>query len=488
MADIFRVRGGKEHWLSWHGPGVPPAYEGPALVQQAKGTLAGEDVEYNTKRPGPDGQPLLDYQAMFTNVRRAALTEPYSLDYDCAGARKVHVRITGLPDADTELVLADGRAPSEPNDYTATYSFTCRKSDAPLTSQYLTVIEPYSDKRVLDRIEKFEPEGKAISGYRPAGIRVTTKDTEDTILSTGMVDGAAKLGEGMALRGDVGLVRRRGGRVERLFLSSGTLLFAGDASLELARAETTGEIVSLDRKANQITVAMKTGDPKALVGRRIRIESAGRGDAYQITAAESAGSDKVRLTLGTTSFLGEGVATGFEDGVIKNKTMLDFAALSMKDGKWISTYSLYRGAVVENEAGTASLRVLGAYNGREPEGVRFNVVLDPTNKRSADELKPLFTDADGDGRATFRLYEYGIGDRIVLPGLASLNATGDGAYTLEATDDVTLRLPCRTGDTLSMRRAGGSDWTEVGRSSNGTVYATIPLARFGSRVELRIGK
>ena len=485
MADIFRVRGGGEHWLSWHGPAVQPVYEGPSLVQQAKGTLAGEDVEYNTKRPGSDGKPILDYQAMFNNIRRGPVATPYSLDYDCEGARKVHVRITGLPDSGTELVLADGRAPSDPNDYTAYYSFACHKGDAPLTSQYLTVIEPYSDKRVVDRIERLEPEGKAIPGYRPAGIRVTTRDVEDTILSTGTPDGAAKLSDQIALRGDIGLIRLRGGRIDRLFLSSGAHLFAGDASISLARAQVTGQIVAVDRKANQITVAMETGDPRALVGRRIRIESVARGDAYEIIAAEAAGPGKVRLTLGTTSLLAEGVAVGFEDGMIKNKTMLDFAALSLKDGKWHQTYSLYRGAVVENEAGTAALRVLGARGRSEPEDVRYDVVLDESTKPAA-ELKALFTDTDGDGRATFHLYEYGVGDRIVLPGLASLRATGKGAYALESTDDVTLSLPCPIGARLLMRTAGSSGWTEIGVSAGGAISAVIALSRTGGKAELRI--
>ena len=485
MADIFRVRGGTEHWQSWHGPAVPPVYEGPELVQQPKGTLAGEDIEYNTKRPGPDGKPLLDYQAMFTNVRRGPVTIPWSLDYDCDGARKVHVRVTGLPEPGTELVLADGRAPSQPDDYTVTYSFACRKDDAPLTSEYLTVIEPYSDTRVVDRIERLAPLGKAIDGYHPAGIRVATKDVEDTILTTGTPDGSAKLGD-MALMGDVGLVRRKGERIERLFLSSGTLLIAGDTSIGLARAENVGRIVSLDRDANEIAVEMEIGDPRALIGRRIRIESAERCDAYEVVGAKAAGPGEVRLTLGTTSLLAEGVTVGFEDGVIKNDTMLDFAALSQADGKWHSTYSLYRGAVIENEAGDTSLRVRGAFGSRTPEEVRYDVVLDDRSKRTVDELKAIFTDTDGDGRATFHLYEYGIGDRVVVPGLASLYAAGDRTYALEATDDVTLGLPCGVGSRLLLRKVDGSEWTEIRRSISGLVNVSIPLSSFGGNAELRI--
>lgn len=481
VADIFRVRGGSEHWLSWHGPAVEPVYEGPALVRQEKGTLAGEDVEYNTERPGPDGKPLLDYKAMFTNVRRGPIATPWSLDYDCNGERKVHVRITGLPEPGTELVLADGRPPSQPDDYTITYSFACRKSDTPLTSQYLTVVEPYSEKRLIDSIERLEPQGKAIDGYRPAGIRVTTGEVEDTILSTGRPDGSAKV-DTVSLLGDTGLVRRSGDRIERLFLSSGTRLMADDASIGLARAEIVGQIVALDRDANEITVAMEISDPKALIGRRIRIESADRGDAYEIVGAESAGADQVRLTLGTTSLLGEGVALGFEDGVIRNKTMLDFAGLILADGKWRQNYSLYRGAVVENEAGISAGRVLGSRYRIEPYADRYNVVLAEGSKRTADELKSIFTDADGDGRATFRLYEYGIGDRVVVPGLATLYASGHG-YILEATDDVALSLP---GSRLLMREAGTSKWIEIGRSRTGSVSTSIPLARFGGRAELQV--
>ncbi len=446
VADIFRVRGGKEHWQSWHGPAVPAKEEGPAMVPQPKGTLAGEEWEYNTERPGPGGKPFRDPLVMLNHVARGKPEGPWSLDYDCGGSRQVHIRITGLPEPGTELVTADGRAPSEPDDYTIRFAFACRQGDAPLESQFLTVLEPYAGKRVVDRVERLEPAGKALKGYRPAGIRVAAGELEDTILSTGTAVGTARLGKEIALKGDTGLARRRNGRTDRLFLSTGTYLSAGDCALTLSRAGIPGTILSADRKANEIEVAMQHSNPSALVGRRVKIHNESRSVAYTILAAESAGLGRVRLKLNTTSLLAEGVASGFEDDLIVNKVQMGYAGMTLVDGQWQNACSTYVGATLENEAGNVNLRIAGVHTGDTP-----SVQLDPKNPRTAAELGKLFTDTDGDGRAVFHLYDYGPGDQVTIPNLASLRATGEG-YSLEATDDVTVSLeghaiPARAGRT-----------------------------------------
>jgi len=469
VADIFRVQGGSEHWQSWHGAPVESVFEGPKMTAQAKGTLAGENVEYNTARPGPDGKPLLDALCMFNKVERGEATAAWSLDYDM-GVRQVHARITGLPEPGTELITADGRPPSDPNDYTIRYAFACRKGEAPLRSQFLTVIEPYAKKRVVDKIERLEPAGRSLPGFSPVGMRVKSGAVEDTILSTGTASGEARLAGKMILKGDTGLVRTRGGKMQQLFLSRGTHLACGDAAIGLKRAEIPGRILALDRAANEITISMDIGWPGALVGRRIRIHNELRGVAYTILAARKAGAGKLRLKLNTTSLLGEGISSGTEDCIVKNEVMLDYAGLRQVDGKWLSGGSVYVGSILEDESRKVSLRVKGVRSDGKPADTQYDVVLDPKTKPSADKLSAMLP-----AGTVFNLYDYGVGDLVTVPCLASLRATGKGTYSIEATDDVTVTLPGRQ----SVRAVGAAKWVHI-------VDCLVPLSLSHGKAEIRI--
>lgn len=468
LVDLFRVKGGTEHWQSWHGTPVKATFEGPPMTAQARGTLAGEDVEYAARRTGPNGKPALDVFSMFTNVERGEAAVPWSLDYDM-GVKRVHTRITGLPEPGTELITADGRAPSDPNDYTIRYSFACRKGEKPLRSQFLTVVEPYTEKRIVDRIQRLAPTGKGIQGFSPTGVRVNAGPREDTILTTGSVTGAARLGAEIALKGDTGVVRKRGGKFDSLFLSGGTYLSCGAASIGLTRAELPGKIASVDRVANEITVSMAIGYPAALIGRRIRIYNELRGVAYTIVAAHEAGSGLVRLKLNTTSLLGEGTSDGVGDGAVSNGVMLDFAGLRYAEGKWQNICSVYTGSRIEDESGKVSLLVLGVRT-----DAKYKVVLDPKTRPSDAQLAKLLP-----AGTEFRLYDYGPGDAVSIPCLASLSATGETGYALEATDEVILSLP---GKRIMIRPNGGAEWTCV--SSDGV--ARIPLAVSHGKAEIRV--
>jgi hypothetical protein len=472
VADIFRVQGGTEHWQSWHGAPVKSIYEGPKMIAQPKGTLAGENVEYDTPRPVANGKPVLDAFCMFTNVERVAAAAPWSLDYDM-GVKQVHARITGLPEPGTELVTADGRPPSDPNDYTIRFAFACRKGEAPLRSQFLTVIEPYSAKRIVDRIERLQATGKALPGFSPVGMRVTAGPIEDTILSTGTTSGEARLADKTILKGDTGVVRRRDGKLEQLFLSGGTYLACGDAAIGLKRAEIDGKILSVDRQTNEITVSMDIGYPEALIGRRIRIHNELRGVAYTILQAHQAGKGKVTLKLNTTSLLGEGISSGTEDGVVKNEVMLDYAGLRQVDGKWQSGISVYVGSRLEDESGKVSLLVKGVRSDGKPADTQYDVVLDPKSKPAADKLAKMLP-----AGTEFKLYDYGVGDQVTVPCVMSLKANVDGTYSLIATDDVTVTLPGR--QTL-VRATGSERWQHV-------VDSLIPLSISKGNAEIRIAR
>ncbi|MCX6376020.1 MAG: hypothetical protein NTU88_08335, partial [Armatimonadetes bacterium] len=61
-----------------------------------------------------------------------------------------------------------------------------------------------------------------------------------------------------------------------------------------------------------------------------------------------------------------------------------------------------------------------------------------------------------------------------------------GCYTLEATEDVTLTLPCAADAKLLVRPSGRPEWTEIAKSSTGSINAMMPLSSFGGKADLRI--
>ncbi len=197
VVDIFRVKGGKEHMYSLHGPEGAVETEGLELVDQAKGTLAGENVEpyadlgfgkeswekatgyqylYDVRRDKhPDAQPSVTYKVVDT---WHCLREP----------KDVRLRFN-LISPPGEVILAHGDPPRNKPGNPSKLQYVLLPNDSG-NSTFVTVIEPYVGARSIRKIER-KDEGDTVT------LKITTASGRvDTIVSAtkpikGKIDGVS---------------------------------------------------------------------------------------------------------------------------------------------------------------------------------------------------------------------------------------------------------------------------------------------------------
>ncbi len=161
VVDIFRVRGGKEHHYSIHGPEGEVEAEGLSLVAQAKGTLMGEDVEYAAKLgDGTDyWKDASGFQYLY-NVRRDKRPgERPSLTWKVKDTWGVHpkpidVRLrVNMVNPPGEVIVADGDPPQNKPGVPRRLTYLLQSHQGDSTT-FVNVIEPYSGERVIKNIER----------------------------------------------------------------------------------------------------------------------------------------------------------------------------------------------------------------------------------------------------------------------------------------------------------------------------------------------
>ncbi len=184
VVDIFRVKGGSNHLYSLHGPEGEIEAEGLNLIDQKKGTYAGEDVElYADLGYAQDGYANASGYQYFYDVRRdskpadqTAITykvvDTWNLLKEPADLR-LRVNILSPPG---DVVLAKTEPPrNKPGN--PKYLWYLLEPHAAQESTYVTVIEPYDGRGGVSKVERKD------DGDRVIVTVTTTTGRKDTILS-----------------------------------------------------------------------------------------------------------------------------------------------------------------------------------------------------------------------------------------------------------------------------------------------------------------
>jgi len=168
------------------------------------------------------------------------------------------------------------------------------------------------------------------------------------------------------------------------------------------------------------------------VGRYVRIRNAGSDCMHLIAGARNQGG-ACELTLSLDPRLGEGPVAEILEGALRSEVTLQLAG-----------QRYYHGKTLTNEDGSATLRVNGV-TGRSVVWVDLPKGGDFAGKGLAE----LFGDRDGDSIPRFIIYDYGVGDEVSVPTVVSLRRQPDGAWLLEASTEVTVKLPGRRAVTVA---------------------------------------
>jgi len=327
--DIFRVRGGSEHLLSFHATPGDPEVTGLRLVDQGAGTYAGPDVPFGQRQ---SKDVPLGFSWLYDVARDAAPPDTWSVDWHLpdgyrgsSAADDIHLRYHSLTPA-TEVALAHGDPPQNKagNPRRLRYVLTRRAGEEGLTSTFASVHEPWRAQTLIRSVERLDA-GTDAEGFEAVVLRVELADGATDYLVSCRGDEPMGAGD-LRFAGRLGLIRVRDGQVEHAALIGGTELALGEFRLTVPAPTFTGTVVRMDRDMEgdgRIWVDAELPTDGTLAGQSIIIENDGvRNACYTIERAERDG-ELTMLSLGRVAFVrdfanrddyAQGYVYNFEEG------------------------------------------------------------------------------------------------------------------------------------------------------------------------------
>ncbi len=437
--DFYRISGGGEHWWAFHCQEGEYTTEGIELVAQDGGTLAGPDVPYGDEAwmeaHGCSRHRTYGWRGVnFTfphlyNVRRGRADGPWWGDWALKTGEGLHLRQHMLSARDAagepiEVNITDGRAASGGSPYEMKWIMLHNAppegTEAPVRTQVLQVLEPYMNEPIIRSAVPLAMSGADEAGFAAGACRIELADGRvDTIFWSADPSVEREVEGGFRFAGRFGLYRERDGRPVAISLMGGTVLVKDGLGITLPEAEYRADITAVDREAQTITVSPAPDAPEALVGRTIFITNDVRRVGYRVLQARRVG-DGAELRLAMDARIGTGQVAGTGDYRVLTGTPFN-----------LQNYEYYEGARIVNADGTAEYRI------NEVRSGKF-ALIDPALApgATADTLAAEF--AEG---TWFEIWDYGVGDQVVLPSAASLTLTREHTWDASAAGRVDVRLP-----------------------------------------------
>jgi oligo-alginate lyase len=306
--DFFRVKGGSDHYFSFHGAEGSVKTEGLKLVDQedsknqSLGTYAGPYIKFGV-RPENDSVPGIGYKGSgfqwLTNVERdSSPSDSVSADWKIKdtwnvygkGLRadtNVHLRLTMLTKVD-DIALADGIPPrNKPKNPKSLRYFIAHRQGHNLDSLFKSVIEPYKDKRYIDGIVSvpLKKDGQLVSDNVAGAVKVILKNGRvDYIINSIDTTATYRVDDKFEFKGFFGVYSEKSGNQIYGYLNDGSILGENTVNLQ---GNLTGMIYDFTRDMNinnEITVKFDNEDVNSadLIGKFIYAENDGVKNAAYI--------------------------------------------------------------------------------------------------------------------------------------------------------------------------------------------------------------
>ena len=399
VVDFFEVAGGREHHLKWSFPEGEVLIEGVTL-RARPGTVAGEDVPFaSTYKSKRFGVNAINNLSCLENVRRGPAQTPYTATWTCRDDAKTHLRITQLPERETEAIVAEGRHPANRDYYKVTFALARRKGEAPLTSRYATILEPYQDTPCIRKVERLE----TADSPKMLAVRVTTTQGEDVIVINGR-KGMRIATTDIETDAALAVVRKTINGTITGFMSGGTLLAAGDRHVIADRTEMTMRIQTVAHDACEIGVGL----PREidLLDRWLHIGNELRSSTYRVMAQRRDAGERLVLTLDRSALLAEGMVRGTKDGVILNDVQMPIGGV--RRGRVVSR--MMSGATIQ--CGKTRYRVKNVeYGNYYTKRSGWNVQIDRNYHPHATKTQLARDFPSGN---IFAIYDYAPGDTVTV--------------------------------------------------------------------------
>jgi len=249
VVDLFRTRGGGAHdWLA-HGDADDD------MVAACSLPMAAAPAPFQ----GPDAGAAAAYERL-RDVHTATTEDAFTVTFSSAADQQRGVRIHLLGGVTSEVFL--GQSPSvrragtgaagdnrKALDYWMPHLVIRRRGEAPLTSLFAAVEEPWAGSPFLDQVMPV-----ALSPADPAAVALSVRHGEvvDTIIST--LDEppypARTTPTGITLKGRLGVVRQRAGATTDMWLYEGDELALHNTRLDMPASRYDGRIHAATRTAD----------------------------------------------------------------------------------------------------------------------------------------------------------------------------------------------------------------------------------------------
>ena len=280
VLDVFRVRGGRTHRLSYHGPAEAAQVEGLDLVGQPEGTYAGADVPFAQL----DDRLRRSGHSYLYDVARSssAVVGGYTVDWKAEDLRdriaegaEPHLRLHALTPCD-EVALASGDPPQNKtgNPRRLRYLLQSRAGEE-AESQFVTLLEPYDHTPVIRTVRRLEVDHQA-DPNAVAAVSVEMVDGIADILISCEEPAAVTVEGGIEFDGQFGMIRMVDGRVTTMRMVNGRRLAAHGVDLTSDQAAYTGRVERIDTSdpADQrVYLEPPLPDDAVLVGRAIHFQN-----------------------------------------------------------------------------------------------------------------------------------------------------------------------------------------------------------------------
>ncbi len=408
--SVFRLRGGTDHYLGFHGPRGEATVSGLELTSQPTGTLAGPEVKYGEGQDWTKANPYLAALPYIYDVRRGTGDAVWQIEWALENYPDLHLRMHDLQPQVTEVGLGKGKPPGGGKPYELQFAIQHHSAEQePASSRFITVIEAYEGEPTISAIRRLEVTSADDSDQPPVAFQVVCGDRVDTIIQCHDPTIPVSTADGLSMSGAFGVWSEVNGQMQKAFLVNGSYLAKGEARIQADAPSFTGKIVSADFARRKIVV-QPAAAPELLVGRHLRITNdSGNDCSHLIVAAETTGAG-VELTLEWDPRIGEGPVESVADGTVNCGAHLIF-------GRWL----YYHGKTVANEDAAALYKTSGVTGGKA-------IYLDRNQHPDApqQQLAAEFVDKDGDGIPRVVIYDYGPGDTVTVSNLVSVDATSGG--------------------------------------------------------------
>ncbi|MFO7948540.1 MAG: heparinase II/III family protein, partial [Armatimonadota bacterium] len=309
--DIFRVAGGSDHLMSFHGLEADVTATGLNLTKQEGGSYAGPDVEF---KDSPWNGPKAGY-AWLDNVERDENPAPaFMLDYAAAAGYRgvaesddLHLRYHFLSQAD-DIALCDGHPPSNKpgNPDSLRYLMAHRQGEEGLQSTFAAIVEPYRAEPLISEVTRLQITG-AEGGIEPVAVKIELADGRTDYLLSGPDDNTVyETEDGISFAGRLIGLRTRDGAVETVWMIRASEVRMGDFAVKPQNAGYRGIISKMDKDMEGdgcIWVDTPLPVDETLRGAEIIIENDRKRNAvYTIQSVEKDG-DLYKINCGEVAFI-----------------------------------------------------------------------------------------------------------------------------------------------------------------------------------------